>query len=492
MGVRVGGCALNMSYMHEAHTRGRGRRLVRASATGMLGEYTHAMSFAPDSPLAIIYGPNGVGKTRFLETIDALANLKIAKLGKLPFESAMLQFADGWTLMVARERVVIQSLLDTSLDDAFAQEVVRELVHHYGAEIEGGEVDALVFRLIAPDGSSIDAQPIPLGMLGDGELSELVSSLLRHGKTPMRAPAHLLRRLRHTVGRASGSLSALPDELIAFIDTLDVRLIETHRLATADVEERAGGKDSVSRPTVEAQSDLIKALLDDDLSNSSRVGQQLDSTFPARMLEAGERATLSQEEIRSRLEDQQRRRARIEQLTPLGLNKTIPLPPGDLTEGQRSVLELYLSDADAKLQTFAQTVEKINMLEGIVNSRLLGKVLTVNADEGIVVRRRRDGEPIPLVALSSGEQHEIILLFNLLFSVRGGGLVLIDEPEISLHIAWQQKFIADVLKIADFIGFQFVIATHSPQIIDSFWKHAQRMGPESSPFGASEEVPGDA
>lgn len=249
-----------------------------------------------------------------------------------------------------------------------------------------------------------------------------------------------------------------------------------------DLDAKTGRKERGTRPTIEAYSEIIRRQLEADLSNSSRVGQQLDSTFPSRMLEAGERSRLSQEEIRDRLEDQRKRRARIEQITPLGLNAFIPLPDGDLTNAQRSVLELYLGDAEDKLNVFAPTVAKINMLEETVNARLLGKRLTISAGEGIVIRRDRDDERIPLTALSSGEQHEIIMIFDLLFNVKRGGLVLIDEPEISLHIVWQQQFIADVLKIAQLVGFQFVIATHSPQIIDGFWPQAQRLGPPTAPF----------
>ena len=79
------------------------------------------------------------------------------------------------------------------------------------------------------------------------------------------------------------------------------------------------------------------------------------------------------------------------------------------------------------------------------------------------------GEPLPLGALSSGEQQEIVLLYELLFRLKPNSLVLIDEPEISLHVAWQKKFLEDLTKITELASFDVLIATHSPQIIHKRW-----------------------
>jgi predicted ATP-dependent endonuclease of OLD family len=44
-------------------------------------------------------------------------------------------------------------------------------------------------------------------------------------------------------------------------------------------------------------------------------------------------------------------------------------------------------------------------------------------------------------------------------------LILIDEPEISLHILWQQQFLKDMQEITAIRKFDILIATHSPHII---------------------------
>ena len=73
-------------------------------------------------------------------------------------------------------------------------------------------------------------------------------------------------------------------------------------------------------------------------------------------------------------------------------------------------------------------------------------------------------------------------MFDLLFNVPKGALVLIDEPEISLHVVWQLAFIPDVQRIASLSGFRFIVATHSPQIINDAWARAVRLARGSALF----------
>ena len=70
-----------------------------------------------------------------------------------------------------------------------------------------------------------------------------------------------------------------------------------------------------------------------------------------------------------------------------------------------------------------------------------------------------------MLKLSSGEKETIVLFYNLLFEISSGEILLIDEPEISLHIAWQRMFINDLKKIAELRNLTILVATHSPQMI---------------------------
>jgi predicted ATPase len=89
------------------------------------------------------------------------------------------------------------------------------------------------------------------------------------------------------------------------------------------------------------------------------------------------------------------------------------------------------------------------------------------------------GTPLDLSCLSSGEQHELVLLHELLFELRPGSLILIDEPELSLHVTWQAALLEELLDIAELVGLDFVLATHSPYIIGAHDALMVQLGPSA-------------
>ncbi|RNM42996.1 AAA family ATPase, partial [Salmonella enterica] len=58
-----------------------------------------------------------------------------------------------------------------------------------------------------------------------------------------------------------------------------------------------------------------------------------------------------------------------------------------------------------------------------------------------------NGERISLSNLSSGEQNQIVIYFDLIFKAKQNSVILIDEPEISLHVAWQKEFLDSIARI---------------------------------------------
>jgi len=67
--------------------------------------------------------------------------------------------------------------------------------------------------------------------------------------------------------------------------------------------------------------------------------------------------------------------------------------------------------------------------------------------------------------LSSGEIQIIVLLTHLVFCEyrKESSVFVIDEPELSLHLSWQEKFVDAILEASP--STQFILATHSPAII---------------------------
>ncbi|MFC9832568.1 AAA family ATPase [Rhodococcus sp. NPDC127530] len=72
-----------------------------------------------------------------------------------------------------------------------------------------------------------------------------------------------------------------------------------------------------------------------------------------------------------------------------------------------------------------------------------------------------DGTQVPLWALSSGEKQLLQLLLQVLSA--GKSIVMIDEPEISLHVDWQERVVNSMHRINP--DAQLLLATHSPEVM---------------------------
>ena len=120
-------------------------------------------------------------------------------------------------------------------------------------------------------------------------------------------------------------------------------------------------------------------------------------------------------------------------------------------------------------------METVKLFKSILNERFAYKRIEVSQSEGIVASDLTSSQTIQLSKLSSGEQHELVVMYDLLFTVETGSLILIDEPELSLHVSWQREFISDLLEIRKLRNLQFIVATHSPQVIDDYWNLVQEL-----------------
>ena len=70
---------------------------------------------------------------------------------------------------------------------------------------------------------------------------------------------------------------------------------------------------------------------------------------------------------------------------------------------------------------------------------------------------------IPMNKMSSGEQNILAILYYLVYETDDGSIVFIDEPEVSLHMAWQKEMANIIKTIMDRKkNLQIIIATHSP------------------------------
>lgn len=87
--------------------------------------------------------------------------------------------------------------------------------------------------------------------------------------------------------------------------------------------------------------------------------------------------------------------------------------------------------------------------------------------------RRNDGSPVEISSASSGQQQLLCTLFGLAGEIEDESLILIDEPELSLHPTWQISFLEHLESLMRAVrGCHVIVASHSPLIVQK----AQELG----------------
>lgn len=76
-------------------------------------------------------------------------------------------------------------------------------------------------------------------------------------------------------------------------------------------------------------------------------------------------------------------------------------------------------------------------------------------------------ETLDLRLLSSGEKQLLTILMTVLLQDGEAATLLMDEPEVSLHMEWQQELIGNIRRLNPSV--QIILSTHSPAIIMKGW-----------------------
>jgi hypothetical protein len=214
-------------------------------------------------------------------------------------------------------------------------------------------------------------------------------------------------------------------------------------------------------------SEELGAIIQHAITEYATLSQSLDRTFPARVVTYQFPSSVPklQEELRSI----EAKRARLVEGGLLEKDEQEPTfgIPQQIDETKLPVLSVYIQDAARKLSVFDQLVAKTELFKTSINNRFQYKRVSIG--KGGFRFETLEGQPLNPMNLSSGEQHEVVLLYELLFRATENSLVLLDEPEISLHVAWQEQFLTDLLAITGISRFDVLVATHSPQIISDRW-----------------------
>lgn len=127
----------------------------------------------------------------------------------------------------------------------------------------------------------------------------------------------------------------------------------------------------------------------------------------------------------------------------------------------------YLATIEEDLTMKEVTNKVVNEINGIFSILELDvKLKGFSKDEKTLpIFENSAGEEFDINDLSSGEKQLFLRTLSIKMLEPKNSIILIDEPELSLHPKWQQRIIEVYKKIGE--NNQIIVATHSPHILGS-------------------------
>lgn len=437
-------------------------RIKEIEVKGLFNAFSYVIPMNLADRLCIIHGLNGYGKTTVLKLIYNLFTRNFAFLLTLPFKEFIVIFDDDQKLKITRKLKDLENENDGIFHRA------KELIFEYSLAEEP-------FNYRAPKEQSEINGPLEL-------LEDLIPGLRRVARLQWQyIPTGEMLKVEEVIDRFSHLLpevfQAHRKKVVEWLQTIlqkiNVRFIETQRLyyqQPSNSKKYYEQANQILLPSVSAFSDELSKTIKTKLNEYAALSQKLDSSFPSRFLTHRSTQSPSLDEITEKLAYVSKKRNRLIETGLLAKEENLPIDLKSVNEQKLVALLVYLTDVEEKLSVFDDISKRIEIFQDILNRKFgKHKKVTINKDDGLVFTSLDKNNVLHASFLSSGEQHEIVMLYELLFRVKENTFILIDEPEISLHVSWQQEFISDLQRISELSKFDALIATHSPQIIGDRW-----------------------
>lgn len=414
-------------------------RVKSIHVKGLFGMYDHDVILNQQEHMTVVHGPNGVGKTVLFKLVrDLLAGTGVDLL-RYPFEECRVEFTNG---------KVVAAVSDENLRKVTVSSDDGQSIH-----ISEDSFNKMARRL---------ERRLPIHQIGDNlwidpEIDEKLSAYDVVSRYGSKVDGESDVQFEGALDKWRKSLKYFPE----------IHVIEAQRLIKLrNISPRyfKNSEAHASQDTVMEYSQQLKKKINDTLAEYGKQAQKLDQTFPQRLLQGG--ANANAERIEKDLQDielQQENYRKLglveEKLPPVQGLEQLSTDPVKL-----AAMTVYVTDMKTKLAVLEYLAQRISLLLKQINQKFTNKKLLINAKHELAIQTNH-GDEIPVSALSSGEQHQIVLAYDMLFRIESNSLVMIDEPELSLHVNWQERFLSDLESVIGVANFDTLIATHSPYII---------------------------
>lgn len=354
----------------------------------------------------IFFGENGCGKTTLLKVLDAALSRDGAAMERLPVSRAVVD------IFSIEENRVIKHVWERRADSA--------------NQLDPRQLDLLERQYLeAIDGRYFVRRGVP----------ETEWKL-----TPARRKKSGITRWAHTF---------LPTTRLYFSDTGPGRT-PSPRSQQSEAELDQAFSDSVNRAWLQFYSKTL---------NEVRTIQEAGLRTVLRHVlnpgtDAPSQGTLDADAIYTRVANFLARQSQTERIS-LGSQISFRRRYED-----DSNLRQIVNNLDDVERSIELTMVPINSFLDTI-SRLFsrGKSLKLSNNELQILLA--DKRALPISQLSSGEKHLIKILLSAMTA--GSNSVLIDEPELSMHIDWQRLFVQTILALNP--DCQLILASHSPEIM---------------------------
>jgi predicted ATP-binding protein involved in virulence len=464
-------------------------KIAQVNISKLFGVFHHSINFNCEERITIIHGPNGVGKTILLTMLfDLFTRDHFNIFFKVPFEEFGIKFDNGFFFSIKKlEKIEKQSELEQ-----------LRLLHQHAIYKDGLQrvTQSLHIQHKDKKGKNLFSFDISEDSLKSYKALNHPEQL-RYIRRFIRNNIPELEEItpRYWINIKSGERLSIEDihnkynfasifeEVDKFnnfkelVNCINIQLIETQRLLKLDKKKiesssylRSSEVEEDYSYTVELYSEKLARSIRDYRDKYAALTQRLDRSFPLKLLERKAKEAKTPNELKEKLREVEKSRKQLIEIGLLdeeeGHNFTSMLDK--IKIDNTAVLTVYAEDMEQKLQVFRELAEKIELFKEIIDKKFRYKVLKFGKSFGFTFYTA-EGKHLSLKDLSSGEQHEIVLLYELLFNIKPNSLILIDEPELSLHVAWQREFLKDLQRISKLSDLSFLIATHSPAIIADRW-----------------------